>query len=164
MNSKDGIAASFNKELLNKLDIELNGAAKNKANQMVSNAAFTNKRREGEDRASIRALAEELGVKAGDLSSKSKITETFEHRNPTPKPKANKLVLAGDGRIISAWSCSELRFLVEMKALKRTYKECGKHLNRSASSCFGAIHTHNLYSAILDKQEDLINTIIRRFR
>ena len=154
MNSKDGIAWSFNKELLNKLNIEQSGAAKNKANQMASNAAFTNKRREGEDRASNRALAEELGFEVGDLSFKSKIAETFEHLNPTPKPKA----------IQSDWSCSELKFLVEMKALKLTYKECGKHLNRSASSCLGAIHTHNLYSAILDKQKDLINTIIRRFR
>tara|TARA_R110000851_G_scaffold301250_1_gene457605 strand:- start:167 stop:370 length:204 start_codon:yes stop_codon:yes gene_type:complete len=67
MSHKDGITASFNKELLNKLDIELNGAAKNEANQIASNAAFTNKRREGENRAVNRALAEELGVEVGDL-------------------------------------------------------------------------------------------------
>ena len=69
MNSKDGIAWSFNKELLNKLNIEQSGAAKNKANQMASNAAFTNKRREGEYRASNRALAEELGVTVTELEN-----------------------------------------------------------------------------------------------
>ena len=69
MSHRDGIAASFNKELLNKLDIELNGAAKNEANQMASNAAFTNKRREGECRASNRALAEELGVTVTELEN-----------------------------------------------------------------------------------------------
>tara|TARA_B110000211_G_C13716568_1_gene394133 strand:+ start:165 stop:503 length:339 start_codon:yes stop_codon:yes gene_type:complete len=104
------------------------------------------------------------------LSFKPKIAETFEHIKPvidtpkhvkpTPNSKAIKLVFAGDGRIQSAWSSNELKFLVEMKALKLTYKACGVHLNRSANSCAGAVHTHNLYSAILDKQKDRINTLV----
>jgi hypothetical protein len=104
------------------------------------------------------------------LLFKPKIADTFEHIKPvidTPKhiklvakTKASKIVFAGDGRIQSAWSSNELKFLIEMKALKLTYKACGKHLNRSANSCAGAVHTHNLYSAILDKQEELINVLV----
>ena len=105
------------------------------------------------------------------LLFKPKIADTFEHIKPVvlatvapklaeAKPEAVKLVLAGDGRIQSAWSSNELKFLVEMKALKLTYKACGVHLNRSANSCAGAVHTHNLYSAILDKQKELIDTLV----
>ena len=105
-----------------------------------------------------------------NLLFKPKIADSFEHIKPVidtpkhiklvPEPKAIKVVFAGDGRIQSAWSSNELKFLVEMKALKLTYKACGKHLNRSANSCAGAVHTHNLYSEILDKQEELINVLV----
>tara|TARA_R110000868_G_scaffold113343_1_gene304280 strand:+ start:251 stop:460 length:210 start_codon:yes stop_codon:yes gene_type:complete len=67
MSYKEGITASFNKVLLKKLRREQRGAAKSETDQEASNAAFTKTRREAENRASDRALAEELGVNITEL-------------------------------------------------------------------------------------------------
>ena len=61
------ITASINKTLKKKLLKEASGAPKNKAANLFSNVAFTNKRRDAENRAANRALAEELGVNVEDL-------------------------------------------------------------------------------------------------
>jgi hypothetical protein len=101
---------------------------------------------------------------------KPKIAETFEHIKPLAPivpirlkvvaPTIVKPVFASDGRLQSAWSSFELQFLVELKVLKITYKVCGQYLNRSANSCAGAIHTHNLYSAIAEKQQEQLDAVL----
>ena len=64
---KDKIKAGFDKALLKKLNKEQKGASKAESQQEASNVAFTNKRRDAENRASDRALAEELGVNIKEL-------------------------------------------------------------------------------------------------
>ena len=61
------ITASINKALRKRLLKEASGASKNEAANLFSNVAFTNKRRDAENRAANRALAEELGVNVEDL-------------------------------------------------------------------------------------------------
>jgi hypothetical protein len=99
-----------------------------------------------------------------------KIAETFEHIKPDEPivPVVLKVVapiivapiLDDDGRLQSAWSSREIQLLVELRAQKLTYKECGKHLNRSLYSCAGAINTHDLHGAIADKQQEQLNAVL----
>ena len=63
----DMITASINKALRKRLLNEAKGASKNEAANLFSNVAFTNKRRDAENRAANRALAEELGVNIKEL-------------------------------------------------------------------------------------------------
>ena len=61
------ITASINKALRKRLLNEARGVSKNEAANLFSNVAFTNKRRDAENRAANRALAEELGVNIKEL-------------------------------------------------------------------------------------------------
>ena len=104
------------------------------------------------------------------LIFKPTIAATFEHIKPVApvikvippalQPILAKIILSIDGRNQSAWSLYELNLLINLRALKITYSECGKHLNRSTNSCGSAVHTHDLYAAIEDKQKDLINGVL----
>mgnify|MGYP003649803448 CR=1 FL=1 len=106
------------------------------------------------------------------LYFKPTIAATFEHIKPVvpvvkikpPEPVPIQvvkiaLVLAGE-RNQASWNSCELNLLVNMRALRLTYRECGKHLNRSTNSCGSAVHTHDLYQAILDKQQELIEDVL----
>jgi hypothetical protein len=104
------------------------------------------------------------------LIFKPNISDTFEHIKPDVPimkaappvivPEAMKLVFSIDGRNQSIWNSYELKLLVNMRALRLTYRECGSHLNRSTNSCGSAVHTHDLYAAIKSKQKKLIEGVL----
>tara|TARA_R110000803_G_scaffold177463_1_gene239849 strand:+ start:530 stop:859 length:330 start_codon:yes stop_codon:yes gene_type:complete len=105
------------------------------------------------------------------LIFKPTIADTFEHIKPfvpimkaVPPPvivpEVMKLVFSIDGRNQSMWNSYELQLLVNMRALRLTYRECGGHLNRSTNSCGSAVHTHDLYAAIESKQKKLIEGVL----
>lgn len=104
------------------------------------------------------------------LIFKPNISDTFEHIKPDVPimkavlpvivPEVMKLVFSIDGRNQSMWNSYELKLLVNMRALKLTYRECGGQLNRSTISCGSAVHTHNLYDAIKDKRKEIINGVL----
>ena len=105
---------------------------------------------------------------------KPTISTTFEHIKPVvpvapvvvevkpPEPvQVTELPKVFEGeRNHSAWTSHEIKLLINMRALRLTYKECGQHLNRSTNSCGSAIHTYNLYDVIIDKQKELVDEVL----
>tara|TARA_R110000764_G_C10846989_1_gene364876 strand:- start:100 stop:423 length:324 start_codon:yes stop_codon:yes gene_type:complete len=103
------------------------------------------------------------------LLFKPTIADTFEHIRPVAtinvKPQVaeseiNKPLINSNGYLCGIWSSREINLLINMRALQLTYRECGKHLNRSTNSCGSAVQTHNLYKSIEDKKEILINGVL----
>tara|TARA_R110000796_G_scaffold142745_2_gene259288 strand:- start:83 stop:373 length:291 start_codon:yes stop_codon:yes gene_type:complete len=58
------------------------------------------------------------------------------------------------------WPDSDLHILIELRALRVSFVECGKVLKRSANSCTMAVATNNLYEAINKKRNKLIKEVI----
>lgn len=102
---------------------------------------------------------------------KPTIATTFEHikqlaqvvakvKPPVPV-QVTKLPAVFEGeRNQNSWTSHEINLLINMRALRLTYRECGQHLNRSTNSCGSAIHTYNLYDVIIDKQKELVKEVL----
>ena len=77
--------------------------------------------------------------------------KVFHFASGKYSPVATKVV----GREVILWSKLDLQKLVNLRALGITFKLCAKHLSRSANSCGSAVNSHNLYSAIKSKRDEL---------
>lgn len=58
------------------------------------------------------------------------------------------------------WLDTSIEKLIVLRALRCTYRECGKHFSRTPEACSNVVNKRDLYSAINKKREELIIKII----
>ena len=54
------------------------------------------------------------------------------------------------------WSETDTEKMVVLRAFRCTYRECGKHFNRSAEACSSLVQKKDLGPAIIAKREELL--------
>jgi hypothetical protein len=54
------------------------------------------------------------------------------------------------------WSETDTEKMVVLRAFRCTYRECGKHFNRSAESCSSLVQKRGLGPAIIAKRDELL--------
>tara|TARA_B110000908_G_C10019446_1_gene342256 strand:+ start:416 stop:712 length:297 start_codon:yes stop_codon:yes gene_type:complete len=92
-----------------------------------------------------------------NLGSKPKVPATFDHLTPVEKASSKVEIVASVKTANKPWNTVELAKLINLRALKMTYKECGERIGRPANSCVSVIHTNDLYADIRKKRDELIN-------
>ena len=94
----------------------------------------------------------------------------FEHLKPVIKAakpkqakqpkKASVKKEPGELKIVKRWGQAELKTLAGLLAIKLSYKECGRILDRTAKSCHMAVENHHLKTDIQAKREQLIENLL----